>query len=178
MIIKLIKFKNPLVSEPEKQKETLAQSTSGKNKFDWQNQINPEDYKWKGRLNFQTASKSTSWFSVRNGIGRHIQLPYLHLPNKPNGVPDQSFATISPILWWRSGSGFPIPFGWLAFNIFQKQLNPFNLPSIMLFPICQIFGGISGKTVLSHRSTSTNSPCSAWASECSKRAALVGFPNR
>lgn len=35
----------PLVSEPEKQKETLAQSTSGKNKFDWQNQINPEDYK-------------------------------------------------------------------------------------------------------------------------------------
>jgi len=34
-----------LVSEPEKQKETLAQSTSGKNKFDWQNQINPEDYK-------------------------------------------------------------------------------------------------------------------------------------
>lgn len=35
----------PPVSEPEKQKETLAQSTSGKNKFDWQNQINPEDYK-------------------------------------------------------------------------------------------------------------------------------------
>lgn len=34
-----------LVSEPEKQKETLAQSNSGKNKFDWQNQINPEDYK-------------------------------------------------------------------------------------------------------------------------------------
>ena len=34
-----------LVSEPEKPKETLAQSTSGKNKFDWQNQINPEDYK-------------------------------------------------------------------------------------------------------------------------------------
>lgn len=33
------------VSEPEKPKETLAQSTSGKNKFDWQNQINPEDYK-------------------------------------------------------------------------------------------------------------------------------------
>ena len=51
----------------------------------------------KSRLNFQTASKSTSYFSVRNGIGRHIQLPYLHLPNKPNGVPDQSFATISPI---------------------------------------------------------------------------------
>ncbi len=41
---KLINSK-PLVSEPEKQKETLAQSTSGKNKFDWQNQINPEDYK-------------------------------------------------------------------------------------------------------------------------------------
>lgn len=34
-----------LVSEPEKPKESLAQSTSGKNKFDWQNQINPEDYK-------------------------------------------------------------------------------------------------------------------------------------
>lgn len=41
---KLINLKSP-VSEPEKQKETLAQSTSGKNKFDWQNQINPEDYK-------------------------------------------------------------------------------------------------------------------------------------
>lgn len=41
---KLINSKPP-VSEPEKQKETLAQSTSGKNKFDWQNQINPEDYK-------------------------------------------------------------------------------------------------------------------------------------
>lgn len=41
---KLINSKS-LVSEPEKQKETLAQSTSGKNKFDWQNQINPEDYK-------------------------------------------------------------------------------------------------------------------------------------
>ena len=41
---KLITSKSP-VSEPEKQKETLAQSTSGKNKFDWQNQINPEDYK-------------------------------------------------------------------------------------------------------------------------------------
>ncbi|MCL5078145.1 hypothetical protein M5P25_02925 [Neisseria perflava] len=41
---KLINSKSP-VSEPEKQKETLAQSTSGKNKFDWQNQINPEDYK-------------------------------------------------------------------------------------------------------------------------------------
>lgn len=41
---KLINSKNP-VSEPEKQKETLAQSTSGKKKFDWQNQINPEDYK-------------------------------------------------------------------------------------------------------------------------------------
>lgn len=41
---KLINSK-PLVSEPEKQKETLSQSTSGKNKFDWQNQINPEDYK-------------------------------------------------------------------------------------------------------------------------------------
>ena len=41
---KLINSKNP-VSQPEKQKETLAQSTSGKNKFDWQNQINPEDYK-------------------------------------------------------------------------------------------------------------------------------------
>lgn len=42
--IKLTNSKSP-VSEPEKQKETLAQSTSGKNKFDWQNQINPEDYK-------------------------------------------------------------------------------------------------------------------------------------
>ena len=41
---KLINSKPP-VSEPEKQKETLPQSTSGKNKFDWQNQINPEDYK-------------------------------------------------------------------------------------------------------------------------------------
>ena len=41
---KLINSKSP-VSEPEKQKETLAQSTSGKNKFDWQNQINPADYK-------------------------------------------------------------------------------------------------------------------------------------
>ena len=41
---KLINSKPP-VSEPEKQKETLAQSNSGKNKFDWQNQINPEDYK-------------------------------------------------------------------------------------------------------------------------------------
>ena len=41
---KLINSKSP-VSQPEKQKETLAQSTSGKNKFDWQNQINPEDYK-------------------------------------------------------------------------------------------------------------------------------------
>ena len=41
---KLINSKSP-ISEPEKQKETLAQSTSGKNKFDWQNQINPEDYK-------------------------------------------------------------------------------------------------------------------------------------
>jgi hypothetical protein len=41
---KLINSKSS-VSEPEKQKETLAQSTSGKNKFDWQNQINPEDYK-------------------------------------------------------------------------------------------------------------------------------------
>lgn len=41
---KLINSK-PLVSEPEKQNETLAQSTSGKNRFDWQNQINPEDYK-------------------------------------------------------------------------------------------------------------------------------------
>lgn len=41
---KLINSKSP-VSEPEKQKETMAQSTSGKNKFDWQNQINPEDYK-------------------------------------------------------------------------------------------------------------------------------------
>lgn len=41
---KLINSKRP-VSEPEKPKETLAQSTSGKNKFDWQNQINPEDYK-------------------------------------------------------------------------------------------------------------------------------------
>ncbi len=41
---KLINSKSP-VSEPEKQKETLAQSTSGKNKFNWQNQINPEDYK-------------------------------------------------------------------------------------------------------------------------------------
>ena len=41
---KLINSKSP-VSEPEKQKETLAQSTSGKNKLDWQNQINPEDYK-------------------------------------------------------------------------------------------------------------------------------------
>ena len=42
--IKLTNSKSP-VSEPEKQKETLARSTSGKNKFDWQNQINPEDYK-------------------------------------------------------------------------------------------------------------------------------------
>ena len=41
---KLINSKSP-VSQPEKQKETLAQSTSGKKKFDWQNQINPEDYK-------------------------------------------------------------------------------------------------------------------------------------
>lgn len=41
---KLINSKPP-VSQPEKQKETLAQSTSGRNKFDWQNQINPEDYK-------------------------------------------------------------------------------------------------------------------------------------
>ena len=41
---KLINSKSS-VSEPEKQKETLAQSNSGKNKFDWQNQINPEDYK-------------------------------------------------------------------------------------------------------------------------------------
>ncbi|HFC8468796.1 TPA: hypothetical protein ACFP4C_001980 [Neisseria subflava] len=41
---KLINSKSS-VSEPEKPKETLAQSTSGKNKFDWQNQINPEDYK-------------------------------------------------------------------------------------------------------------------------------------
>lgn len=41
---KLTNSKSP-VSEPEKQKDTLAQSTSGKNKFDWQNQINPEDYK-------------------------------------------------------------------------------------------------------------------------------------
>ena len=41
---KLTNSKSP-VSEPEKQKETLAQSNSGKNKFDWQNQINPEDYK-------------------------------------------------------------------------------------------------------------------------------------
>ncbi len=41
---KLTNSKSP-VSEPEKQKETLAQSTSGKNKFNWQNQINPEDYK-------------------------------------------------------------------------------------------------------------------------------------
>ena len=41
---KLINSKSP-VSQPEKQKETLAQSTSGKNKFDWQNPINPKDYK-------------------------------------------------------------------------------------------------------------------------------------
>lgn len=41
---KLTNLKSP-VSEPEKQKETLAQFTSGKNKFNWQNQINPEDYK-------------------------------------------------------------------------------------------------------------------------------------
>ena len=41
---KLTNSKSP-VSEPEKQKETLVQSNSGKNKFDWQNQINPEDYK-------------------------------------------------------------------------------------------------------------------------------------
>lgn len=41
---KLINSKSP-VSEPEKQKETSSQSTSGKNKFDWQNQINPADYK-------------------------------------------------------------------------------------------------------------------------------------
>lgn len=41
---KLINLKSP-VSEPEKPKETLAQSNSGKNKFDWQNPINPNDYK-------------------------------------------------------------------------------------------------------------------------------------
>ena len=41
---KLINSKSP-VSEPEKQKETSSQSTSGKNKFDWKNQINPADYK-------------------------------------------------------------------------------------------------------------------------------------
>ncbi|WP_308888200.1 hypothetical protein [Neisseria subflava] len=41
---KLTNSKSP-VSEPEKQKDTLAQSNSGKNKFDWQNPINPEHYK-------------------------------------------------------------------------------------------------------------------------------------
>lgn len=41
---KLINSESP-VSEPEKQKETLAQSNSGKNKFNWQNPINPNDYK-------------------------------------------------------------------------------------------------------------------------------------
>ena len=41
---KLTNSKSP-VSEPEKQKDTLAQSNSGKNKFDWQNPINPKDYK-------------------------------------------------------------------------------------------------------------------------------------
>jgi len=41
---KLTNSKSP-VSEPEKPKETLAQSNFGKNKFDWQNLINPKDYK-------------------------------------------------------------------------------------------------------------------------------------
>ena len=41
---KLTNSKSP-VSEPEKPKETLAQSNFGKNKFDWQNPINPKDYK-------------------------------------------------------------------------------------------------------------------------------------
>lgn len=41
---KLINSESP-VSEPEKQKETLAQSNYGKNKFNWQNPINPNDYK-------------------------------------------------------------------------------------------------------------------------------------
>ncbi|WP_448979484.1 hypothetical protein [Neisseria sp.] len=41
---KLTNSKSP-VSEPEKQKETLAQSNSGKNKFDWQKPINPEEFK-------------------------------------------------------------------------------------------------------------------------------------
>ena len=41
---KLINSKSP-VSQPEKQKETLAQSTSGKNKFDWQKPINPDEFK-------------------------------------------------------------------------------------------------------------------------------------
>ena len=41
---KLINSKSP-VSEPEKQKETLAQSNAGKNKFDWQKPINPDEFK-------------------------------------------------------------------------------------------------------------------------------------
>ena len=41
---KLTNSKSPF-SEPEKPKETLAQSNFGKNKFDWQNPINPKDYK-------------------------------------------------------------------------------------------------------------------------------------
>ena len=41
---KLTNSKSP-VSEPEKPKETLAQSNSGKNKLDWQNPINPKDDK-------------------------------------------------------------------------------------------------------------------------------------
>lgn len=41
---KLTNLKSP-VSEPEKQKETLAQSNAGKNKFDWQKPINPDEFK-------------------------------------------------------------------------------------------------------------------------------------
>ena len=41
---KLINLKSP-VSEPEKQKETLAQFIFIRFKFDWQNPINPKDYK-------------------------------------------------------------------------------------------------------------------------------------
>lgn len=41
---KLTNLKSP-VSEPEKQKETLAQSNAGKKKFDWQKPINPDEFK-------------------------------------------------------------------------------------------------------------------------------------
>lgn len=41
---KLTNLKSP-VSEPEKQKETLAQSNARKNKFDWQKPINPDEFK-------------------------------------------------------------------------------------------------------------------------------------